>query len=72
MKFYFMKGKNATQAAKKIGAVYGADSVSDRIVVNGSIDFALEISTSKTHLVLAGQHVKRSIKLFRRWRKTGI
>jgi histone-lysine N-methyltransferase SETMAR len=32
MKFYFMKGKNATQAVKQIGAVYGADAVSDRTV----------------------------------------
>ncbi|EFN69608.1 hypothetical protein EAG_10774, partial [Camponotus floridanus] len=31
LKFYFKKGKNATQAAKKICDVYGHDAVSIRV-----------------------------------------
>ena len=32
MKFYFLKSKNVFQITKKINAVYGADTVSDRTV----------------------------------------
>jgi len=31
LKFYYKKGKNATQAAKKICDVYGHDTVSVRV-----------------------------------------
>jgi len=34
LKFYYKKGKNATQAAKKICNVYGHDTVSVRMAQN--------------------------------------
>jgi len=33
LKFYYKKGKNATQAAKKICDVYGYDAVSIRVQI---------------------------------------
>jgi len=51
LKFYYKKGKNASQRAKKICNVYGHDAVSVWHKANSSV-FNLEILMSKIHLAL--------------------
>jgi len=60
LKFYYKKGENATQAAKKICCdVYGHDAVSVRVAQSGSSVFNLEILMSKMHLALVDQSLEK-------------
>jgi len=55
LKFYYKKGKNATQTTKKICDVYGHDAISvwhNMWHKAGSSVFNLEIFMSKMHLAL--------------------
>jgi len=65
LKFYYKKGKNATQASKKICDVYGYDAVSVRGTKLVQV-FNLEISMSKMHLALVDQSLEKSMKS---WKK---
>jgi len=71
LKFYYKKGKNTTQAAKKICDVYGHDAVSYVWHKAGSSIFNLEILMSKMHLALVDQSLKKSMKSLKKLSKTG-
>jgi len=64
LKFYYKKGKNATQAATKICDVYGHDQYVWH--KTGSSVFTLKILMSKMHLALVDQSLEKSMKS---WKK---
>jgi len=70
LKFYYKKGKNATQDVKKIYEIYEHDAVSVRHKAGSSV-FNLEIFMSMMHLALVNQSLEKSIKSWKKLSKTG-
>jgi len=70
-KFYYKKGKNTIQIAKKICDVYGHDAVSIRVALQAdSSVFNLKVLISKMHLPLVDQSLEKSMKSWKKLSKT--
>jgi len=68
LKFYYKKEKNATQAAKKIGDVYGYNRQYQYVWHKaGSNVFNLKILMSKMHLALVPNHWKSRWNYGKNW-----
>jgi len=69
LKFYYKKGKDATQAAKKNCDVYMMQYQYMWYKVNSSV-FNLEILMSKIHLTLIDHSLEKSMKSWKKLSKT--
>lgn len=70
LKFYYKKGKNTIQIAKKI-YVYEHDAVSVYVVQSWFKRFHLKILMLKMHLGLVDQSLEKSLKSRKKLIKTG-